>query len=110
MAKRRPNAKCGKKHVVPVCIERQNQTKYSQTKLIAKHGPSKCIIMARKEVEDGQNSFLKYSWINMAHVCIFSSFASDYSSIVNLARKIKLVILPDHIYQGTRLINKVEFP
>ena len=61
VAKRRPNAKCGKKHVVPVCIERQNQTKYSQTKLIAKHGPSKCIIMARKEVEDGQNSFFKYS-------------------------------------------------
>ena len=67
------------------------------------------IIMARKEVENDQNSFLKYSWIYMAHMCIFSSLASDYSSLVNLARKIELVNLPDHIYLGTRLINKVEF-
>ena len=67
------------------------------------------IIMARKEVENDQNSFLKYSWIYMAHMCIFSSLASDYSSLINLARKIKLVNLPDHIYLGIRLINKVEF-
>ena len=64
------------------------------------------IIMARKGVESDPNSFLKYSWIYMAHMCIFSSLTRDYSSIVNLVRKIKLVNLPDHIYQGTRLINK----